>query len=198
MKKLILLFKNDKFQIVALSLIVLFILYILDLTIFRYIVVFLIYISIPTILLVWFIEKKNIKFNLGLIPLLLFPAFANYLSSYYVLSTDADAYFIRGSCESVGETSAYFSFFVVPYFIIIISLLFSYSYNKQEFSKARLQNFIVCICIFVICVSLYSLYSFFNDCNYIQKNGFEQFNNLSVTARITSQELLTTFISNRH
>ena len=148
MKKLILLFKNDKFQIAALSLIVLFIIYILDQTLFRYTVIFLIFIFIPMILLTWFMEKKKIKLDSPGVVLVLFAAVINWIFTYSQVCG-----------EGICTFSFYFSFCVVPFFIYTISLISSYFLNKQKLTTRSVDNNVIFISILVICSSVGSIYA---------------------------------------
>ena len=146
MKKLFQLFKSDKFQITALSLIILFIAYIVDQTLFRYIVLFLIFILIPVGLLTWFMEKKKIKFDSGGGLLTFGAACINWIFTYSQV------------CEGCAF-SFYFSFCVVPFLIYTIGLISSYFINNQKFTSRSVDNNVIFISIIVICASVGSIYA---------------------------------------
>ena len=148
MKKLLLLFKNVKFQIAAISLIVLFIIYILDQTLFRYTVIFLIYIFIPMSLLTWFMEKKKIKLDFGGGALTFGAACINWIFTYSQVCG-----------EGICTFSFYFSFCVVPFFIYTIGLISSYFINNQKLTTRSVDNNVIFISIIVICSSVGSIYA---------------------------------------
>lgn len=148
MKKLLLLFKSDKFQITALSLIFLFISYIVDQTLFRYTVLFLIFILIPVGLLTWFMEKKKIKLDFGGVGLTFGAACINWIFTYSQVCG-----------EGICAFSFYFSFCAVPFLIYTIGLISSYFINNQKLTTRSVDNNVIFISIIVICSSVGSIYA---------------------------------------